>query len=1262
MKTMLSKTLLAFVCIAGLFSSNSANAQEMSAISLNSEISVVPAPGAVTIDGKTDDWDLSAGVWSYNDPTLVERYSVWTHLMHDAKGIYFLARYSDKTPLQNATRGKDFNLSWRADAYQARVILDDATPNEHQMHINLFYSTPEQKPYMLVKHGGFKDKPPYDETGPDRPELNERYDSTMEKFGGQIAFAPTTDGKGYNCEAFWPWSYLRVNGQPLNVGDFFTYGIEAMWGNADGSTYVHRLADGIKDASVNRIFMFRARKGWGRAVLVGQGNLNITRDQQALQAQRLKSFVDYDTYGSIPIRYELSEDRDVTVAIDNAQGVRVRNLFGQFPRKKGPNTELWDGLDDKGKPVPPGLYTAAIVDHKPIELKLLNSVYNSSTTPWSTETGLKVWGSNHGHPTTAASRGDVLLVGFTGTEGTTGLLRADADGTILWTSHLEILDVTIGDKFAYTLSRESWQKKTILRRFTLDKGTLIPFEDAARTTDAVLPTTGDIDDVPDTCSLALSGGKLFAFVPGQKLFRIDPQTGIVEAQLDAPNLLAVNDRDETLYGLFTGGEVALMDAEGRPKTRLFTATGLQKPQRLAVSHDKTRFAISDGGTNQVFVLDGRGNKIQTLGAAYVAVEGMRPAGKFIETNFINPLGLDFDNQNRLWVAEAAKTSKRVTSWNAGGELQKQFWGSADYGAMAGFPITFDSTRYIAHGIEFQLDPNAQVGKKPTQEKPLIFHPTLGEARGFVYRVQNREYAVDLPGYNGGPRTFFIAKRDGSGAFVPCVRVTYANSRVKGSQASAWIDRNDNGREDEGEITSDVKGAPHYWSGGWMRPDLTILTADQWLYPLQGFTPAGVPLYDFANPKRPANIIANDAASQGSTGTAILDAKGNVSNGIAYATADGKRGVYPNPYGRHNAPAARRGLLIAPFRTNGVIDDVPGVGSVTALGGDRGEWFLLSMDGLYLSNLFQDIKGEVSLDENYIGAESFGGFFWRDEKGRALLQAGGPSYRIHEVLGLESTRKNTVPLQVSAAQIDEGARIALTRQGAGQKEPAELKIARLATLPTAPVEPDGSGPLIAGTSDFAVREEGDPTKRFRAALAHDGTALAIQFVVNDSSPWKNAEGRYTHAFIGGDSVDLQLEVPGRGPIRLLAAPVGGKNTLTYWQRNGTPQDNPTAYIVANNIANMQKFDIVRRSPGAKVSHKIGNTGYSVLITVPLGELGLDPAQTSEIKGVAGVIFSDPSGTNRASRLYWHDKATGLVSDVPSESRLNPAAWGKIVVEK
>jgi hypothetical protein len=115
-------------------------------MSFNSEVQVLPAPGPVVIDGQTNDWDLSGGVWSYNDPTLVERYSVWTHLMWDAKGVYFLARYHDPSPMKNDTAGKDFSQSWRADCFQARVIFDDGAPDEHQMHLNLFYIERGQAP------------------------------------------------------------------------------------------------------------------------------------------------------------------------------------------------------------------------------------------------------------------------------------------------------------------------------------------------------------------------------------------------------------------------------------------------------------------------------------------------------------------------------------------------------------------------------------------------------------------------------------------------------------------------------------------------------------------------------------------------------------------------------------------------------------------------------------------------------------------------------------------------------------------------------------------------------------------------------------------------------------------------------------------------------------------------------------------------------------------------------------------------------------
>ncbi|HSI86493.1 MAG: FlgD immunoglobulin-like domain containing protein, partial [Candidatus Methylacidiphilales bacterium] len=453
----------------------------------NRGITVVPAPGPVVIDGKDNDWDLSAGILSYNDPTLVNKYGVWTHVMWDDKGIYLLLRYNDSSPMKNATRGQDFDKSWRADAFQGRVVLDEKSPEEHQMHINIFHSSDENKDYMIVHHGGLKQKPPYDATGEPRPDQKEKYGTTMEKFGGKVAFSPWENGKGYNLEAFWPWSYVRTNGQPLKAGDSFVLGVEAMWGNADGSGMEHRLVDNMRDDKVNRIFFFRAKDGWGKATLSDKGKLNITAAQKQLQEARLKQFVNYDTEGPVPISYTLPDDRDVTIAIDNEQGQRVRNLFGQFPRKAGANTDHWDGLDDAGNAVPAGNYKVSIVDHTPITSKFFNSVYNAGTPPWATVNGRRFWGSNHGNPTTAATRGDVTMIGFTGTEGSSGIIRIDETGKILWTDSTELLDLALTDKYVYMISRESYTNRCMVRRLKVADGTMALFENPERSTESKLP-------------------------------------------------------------------------------------------------------------------------------------------------------------------------------------------------------------------------------------------------------------------------------------------------------------------------------------------------------------------------------------------------------------------------------------------------------------------------------------------------------------------------------------------------------------------------------------------------------------------------------------------------------------------------------------------------------------------------------------------------------------------------------------------------------
>ena len=1231
-------------------------------MSFNSDVPVLPAPGAVVIDGDTSDWDLSGGVWGYNDPTLVDRYSVWTHMMWDANGVYMLARYHDMNPLKNDTSGEDFQQSWRADCYQARVVFDPDTTDEHQMHINLFYSSRDARPYMIVKHGGFKDKPPYDGTGPDRPDQLAKWGTAMDKAGGKIAFKAWEDGKGYNLEAFWPWSFCRTSGKALKPGESFVFGTEAMWGNDDGTRMVHRLADGIKDDTVNRIFMFRARQGWGSATLRAKGGLDVAEEQLALQAARLKHFVDFDTYGSVPIAYELPEARDVSIVIDDAEGRRVRCLFGQYPRSAGEVKDLWDCLDDDGNPVPPGQYKATVVHHKPISIALANSVYSSATPPWVTEAGTKLWGANHGHPTSVATRGDVTVLLFTGTEGGSGIQMIDDDGIIQWADGNEFLDGTLDDRYAYGLSRSSWQRKTLLFRFNLKNGAIVPFDDAARTpSPALLPDA----EIPNACTIALGHGKLWALIPDRGLLKIAPATGAVEATLPLGDLVAVTDRDDTLFGLCKDGRVVTIDAAAK-LSDVFQAQGLKRPVRLGVSHDGKRFAISDIAANQVVVFGPDGKRLQVVGRAYEG--GDRPAGFFVPTDLVQPLGADFDHLGRLWIAESVKSCKRVTCWSPDYALLDQYWGQADYGAMAGFPLTFDATRFIAHGIEFKLDPAPDPWHRKTGEQPLVYHPELAQERGIVYKVGNREYACGVPGYNK-PSHLKIFKRAEDGVFRPVVTVTLPGQRkVDGKTvkfaSKAWTDLDEDGKEDAGEVVDNVDIKGMYWSNGWVRPDLTILGVNGVTFAPTGFTANGVPKYDFASPAKVPNWIAAQDA-QGSAGTPVIDDAGNISDGIAYHTVDGRSGKWPNRYGRHDAPAAQRGVLIAPFRCNGVVERVPGVGSVTALGGDRGEWFLMTMDGIFLSAICQDSKGQVVLDETFIGQESFGGFIWRDTAtGEVLIQLGGPSYRIMRVANLETCRKTSVDLTVGESDLKASAEIIAKRRQAVVREPDSVRIARIRQMPgaPAPVMQSPSVPLIAGAVDVRVAEQGNPAQWFRASLAHNGRELAVMFQVADPSPWMNAAGAFTHAFIGGDAVDVQLNVPGRGPIRLLAASVGGKPTAVYWQAKAEAEDNAITYAVGNNVDNATRFDIVRRLDTATVKVDKGFNAYTCLITVPLTELGLSSATADGLTGVVGVIYSNPAGDNRAARLYWHNKKTGLVSDVPSEARLTPKEWGPITLDK
>ena len=76
---------------------------------------------------------------------------------------------------------------------------------------------------------------------------------------------------------------------------------------------------------------------------------------------------------------------------------------------------------------------------------------------------------------------------------------------------------------------------------------------------------------------------------------------------------------------------------------------------------------------------------------------------------------------------------------------------------------------------------------------------------------------------------------------------------------------------------------------------------------------------------------------------------------------------------------------------------------------------------------------------------------------------------------------------------------------------------------------------------------------------------------------------------------------------------------------------------------------------------GHPHFRLEASVPLRALHLDASRTPTIRGDVGRVLSDQTGTRAAARSYWSNKNTNIVSDVPSEARLQPSLWGELRFE-
>lgn len=142
------------------------------------------------------------------------------------------------------------------------------------------------------------------------------------------------------------------------------------------------------------------------------------------------------------ISYALPTDCTLAMAVDDAQGRRVRTLAAREERKAGDYAEGWDLKNDGGGFVAPGTYTWKATVNPGLTLKYEMTPYPNiemtapGNSPWlNGASGPGGWLADHTPPRAAAAAGDRIFFSAPCSESGVSIIECDRDGRKSWGHH-----------------------------------------------------------------------------------------------------------------------------------------------------------------------------------------------------------------------------------------------------------------------------------------------------------------------------------------------------------------------------------------------------------------------------------------------------------------------------------------------------------------------------------------------------------------------------------------------------------------------------------------------------------------------------------------------------------------------------------------------------------------------------------------------------------------------------------------------------------
>jgi hypothetical protein len=388
--------------------------------------------------------------------------------------------------------------------------------------------------------------------------------------------------------------------------------------------------------------------------------------------------------------------------------------------------------------------------------------------------------------------------------------------------------------------------------------------------------------------------------------------------------------------------------------------------------------------------------------------------------------------------------------------------------------------------------------------------------------------------------------------------------------------------------------------------------------------------------------------------------------------------WPNLHAGRLGPRDRQpGQMIATTRLLGRAFQPPGTDVwLWAVNSDRGEIYLMTTDGLFVGTLGNGsgphwqtpaARPGMRIDRYSLIDEHFWPTLTQPAEGPALLVAGKSHSSIVAVHGLQSLRR--LPDRRIDVTPEDAARAReyaedLAVSGIEELGRATLKVVQPDTAPTVDGrggdwsgarwvridrDTEGSLQVHGGRLYAAVR-----SRRYRDLLDNRGESSATLFKT----------GGGLDLMIGTDiEAPTDRGEPAPGDRRLLVTRTAGNVRAVIYEPNVPGTDRAEAHPFSSPWRTVY-IDRVEDVSGAVElaagEMQIGDSVWALYEwAVDLDALDWQPRSGQRVLGDIGVLVGGGGRTTR--RRYWHNGATNVVEDVPTEAQLTPRLWGIFEVE-